>query len=222
MKGDVMTDKNMGIMIAGPFYLNMPSLLEMSAPTLRNGEKGKLTYNQECVFDLNDPDHKAAFKAVQTKALEVIKAKFGPDATLTEVPGQFKFRSPWKDGNKKAAELKSQDKDGSFYLDKAYFRASTVYTPDLGVVEHGQVREEVKASDLYSGCLAKSEINIVAMAPINDDEDAKGFIKVYLNGTVKVGEGKRLSGRSKTSILSAIAGVQTTENVDDDEDAIVI
>lgn len=216
------TNKNIGIMIAGPFYLNMPSLFEMSAPTLRNGEKGKATYNQECVFDLEDPEQKAAFKAVQAKALEVIRDKFGPDATLTEVPGQFKFRAPWKMGDKKADELEAKDKDGSFYRGKVFFRASTTFEPNLGMVKGNQVVEEVSASDLYSGCLAKSEINITVMAPISSEEDAKGFIKIYLNGTVKVGEGKRLSGRSKTSVLSAIAGVAVNESVDDEDEEIVI
>lgn len=214
--------KNIGIMNAGPAYLNMPSLFEMSAPTLKGGTKGKATYNQEMVFDLEDDEQKAAFKAVQAKALEVIKDKFGDDATLEGVPGKFKFRAPWKLGDKKAEELAKKDKDGSFYKGKVFFRCSTIYNPILGVHEGNGVRTEVSASDLYSGCIVKSEINITAMEPIQDEEDAKGFIKIYLNATVKIGEGTRLSGKNKTQVLAGLAGINTTDNVDDEDDAIVI
>lgn len=219
-----MSDKrNIGVMAAGPFHLNLPSLFEMSAAKLRSGGEGRPSYNQEMVFKLDVPEQKAAIAAIQAKALEVVKAEFGPDATLQGVPDgaggfKFKFRAPWKSGDKKKAQLVEKGKSGDLYTNTIFVRASTYHQPAVGKLVGNEVVEGVTASEMYSGCLCMSEVNIVAKPPIGDDEDSKGYIKLYLNGTVKTAEGERWGGRSSKQILSGLMGATTETSVDDGEE----
>lgn len=188
-----MADNTLGIIVTPRFIIAWPQLAEPK-PFIKNGKpRGEPMYT---AVDLFDP---ADIGDIKKKIAAVATAKWGSTDGV---------RSPLKKGEVEKAKAEKKGKNGDFYDGKIVLKMKSKFRPR--VVDRN--REEIlDLNKVYSGCICRAELNLVAVEMDNDDGPKK-YVTAYFNFLMKVADGDRIIGRSASDVFADVEGEDTDYN----------